>query len=132
MTIIKSSSSPTPAISTDCTIQQQPTSMTIEAELSKTLNISWTDARDLASYARGKLDIIPGDTKAEQKRRNCIIRSAIEADKQVPRKRVQKRRKIPSKEEQNIQKFKNPEHNCLIRWGFDRLPRRGYYYYNPM
>ena len=51
------------------------------------LNISWTDARDLTSYARGKLDIIPGDTKIDLKCRECIITTAIEADKQFPRKR---------------------------------------------
>lgn len=134
MTIIKpSSSSPhTPVASPAPKIKQQSTSsMTIETELSKTLNISWADARDLASYARGKLDIIPGDKKTEQKRRNCIIRCAIEADKQVPRKRVPpKRRKKLSKEEQDIQKFKNPEHNSLIRWGLDRWePRHDYYYH---
>eukprot|EP00578_Thalassiosira_sp_NH16_P012891 CAMPEP_0181116216 /NCGR_PEP_ID=MMETSP1071-20121207/21833_1 /TAXON_ID=35127 /ORGANISM="Thalassiosira sp., Strain NH16" /LENGTH=96 /DNA_ID=CAMNT_0023200447 /DNA_START=91 /DNA_END=378 /DNA_ORIENTATION=+ len=95
--------------------------MTIEVELIKTLNISWADARDLASYAQGKLDIIPGDKKTEQKRRSSIIACAIEADKQVPRKRVPpKRREKLSKEEQNIQKFKNPENNSLIRWGLHK------------
>ena len=61
----------------------------IEAELCKKLNISWTDARDLTSYAQGKLDIIPGGdtTKIDQKCRECIITTAIEADKQFPRKR---------------------------------------------
>ena len=59
----------------------------IEAELCTKLNISWADARDLTSYARGKLDIIPGDTKIDLKRRECIITTAIEADKQFPKKR---------------------------------------------
>ena len=61
----------------------------IEAELCKKLNISWTDARDLTSYAQGKLDIIPGGdtTKIDQKCRECIITTAIEADKQFPKKR---------------------------------------------
>ena len=61
--------------------------VTIETELCKKLNISWADARDLASYARGKLDIIPGDTAAERSHRQAIIAAAIEADKQFPRKR---------------------------------------------
>lgn len=122
MTIIKSSP-PTSSKST-ATVKQQATSTT-EAELSKTLGISWADARDLASYARGKLDIIPGDKKTEQRRRNSIIRCAIEADKQVPRKRVQRRRRVLSKEEQDIEKYKRPENNCLIRWRLDR------YYYDP-
>ena len=129
MTIIKSSSSSSSKSAT--TAKQQSTIIvtTIEAELSKTLNISWADARDLASYARGKLDIIPGDKKTEHERRKSIIRCAIEADKQVPRKRVQKRRKILSKEERDVQKYKSPENNVLIRWGLDRRPL---YYYNPM
>lgn len=55
----------------------------IEAELCKKLNISV----HLTSYARGKLDIIPGDTKIDQKCRECIITTAIEADKQFPKKR---------------------------------------------
>jgi len=119
MTIIKSSSSspPTPA-----TKQQSP-GVSIETELSKTLNISWADARDLASYAGGKLDIIPGDSKTERRRRNSIIRCAIEADKQFPRKRIQKRRKVLSEEEKKIKKYSKPEHNNLIRRGYD-MPRR--------
>ena len=59
----------------------------IEAELCTKLNISWAEARDLTSYARGKLDIIPGDTKIDLKCRECIITTAIEADKQFPKKR---------------------------------------------
>ena len=56
----------------------------IEAELCKKLNISV----HLTSYARGKLDIIPGgDTNTDQKCRECIITTAIEADKQFPKKR---------------------------------------------
>ena len=111
MTIIKStSSSPTPA-----TKYESPRSVTIETELSKTLNISWADARDLASYARGKLVIFPGDSRTEQRRRNSIIRSAIEADKQFPRKRIQQRRKVLSGEEKKIRKYLKPEHNELIR-----------------
>ena len=118
MTFIKSS--PPTSSKSASTVRQQSTS-TIEAELSKTLNISWADARDLASYARGRLDIIPGDKKTEQRRRNSIIRCAIEVDKQAPRKRVQRRRKVLSKEEQDIEKYKRPENNCLIRWRLDRL-----------
>jgi hypothetical protein len=53
--------------------------LTIEAELCKTLNISWADARDLASYARGKLGIIPGDKVAEQTHRQSILTAAIAA-----------------------------------------------------
>ena len=41
----------------------------------------------LTSYAQGKLDIIPGDTMIDQKCRECIITTAIEADKQFPRER---------------------------------------------
>ena len=59
----------------------------IEAELCKKLKISWADARNLTSYARGKLDIIPGDTKIDQRCRECIITTAIEADKHFPKKR---------------------------------------------
>jgi hypothetical protein len=127
MTIIKLS--PPTSSKSASTVKQQSTS-TIEAELSKTLGISWADARDLASYARGKLGVLPGDKKAEQRRRNSIIRCAIEADKQVPRKRVQRRKKVLSKEEQDIQKFSRPENNGLIRLGLDRRPF--YYYHNPM
>lgn len=61
---------------------------TIEAELSKKLNISWADARHLASYARGKVGIIPGDKLAEQTQRQSILTAAIEADKQLPMKRI--------------------------------------------
>ncbi len=61
---------------------------TIEAELSKKLNISWADARDLASYARGKVGIIPGDKLAEQTHRQSILTAAIKADKQLPKKRI--------------------------------------------
>lgn len=125
MTIIKSSSSSSP---TPATKQQSP-GVSIETELSKTLNISWADARDLASYAGGKLDIIPGDSKTERRRRNSIIRCAIEADKQFPRKRIQKRRKVLSEEEKKIKKYSKPEHNILIRRGYD-MPREDRYCYN--
>ncbi len=123
MTIIKSSS-PLSSLPTPATKQQSPgAGVSIETELSKTLNISWADARDLASYAGGKLDIIPGDSKTERRRRNSIIRCAIEADKQFPRKRIQKRRKVLSEEEKKIKKCWKPEHNNLIRRGYD-MPRR--------
>jgi len=76
--------------------------VTIEAELSKTLNISWADARDLASYARGKVGIIPGDKLAEQTQRQSILTAAIEADKQLPKKR-------------NLPKRRGPEQDTLPR-----------------
>ncbi|KAL7492618.1 hypothetical protein ACHAWT_003287 [Skeletonema menzelii] len=88
---------------------------TIEAELSKTLNISWADARDLASYARGKLGIIPGDALAEQIHRQNIVTAAIEADKQCPKKRnlpVKSGGPELRKEEKNSKDFSNPEHNA--------------------
>jgi hypothetical protein len=59
--------------------KQQTASMTIEADLCRELNISRADARDLAAYARGKLNIIPGDTMAEQIHRQSIFTTAIEA-----------------------------------------------------
>ena len=60
---------------------------TVEAELSKTLNIKWADARDLASYARGKLGIVPGDKVAEKERRQSILQAALEANAQCPKKK---------------------------------------------
>ena len=91
----------------------------IEAELCKTLQISWIDARDLASFARGKLNIIPGDKSQEKTRRQSILRVAIEADKAAPRKRVlskpKKKTKL-TKEEETIQRLKKAENNALIRW----------------
>ena len=68
---------------------------TIEAELSKKLNISWADARDLASYARGRLGIVPGDTAAEKVQREVILEAAIEADRQHPKKRRKQKKKGP-------------------------------------
>lgn len=91
----------------------------IEAELCKTLQISWIDARDLASFARGKLNIIPGDKSQEKTRRQSILRVAIEADKAAPRKRVlskPKKKKKLTKEEETIQRLKKAENNSLIRW----------------
>ena len=88
----------------------------IEAELCKTLQISWIDARDLASFARGKLNIIPGDKSQEKTRRQSILRVAIEADKAAPRKRVKpKKKKKLTKEEETIQRLKKAENNALIR-----------------
>jgi hypothetical protein len=82
--------------------------MTVEADLCTELNISLADARELASYARGKLNIIPGDTMAEQIHRQSIFTTAMEADKQFPRKR-----NVPStngrEPERNNQNFDNPE-----------------------
>mmetsp|Transcript_24016 Transcript_24016/g.47704 ORF Transcript_24016/g.47704 Transcript_24016/m.47704 type:complete len:327 (+) Transcript_24016:395-1375(+) len=85
--------------------------LTIEAELCKTLNISWADARDLSSYARGKLGIIPGDKVAEQTRRQSILTAAIEADKQFPKKRNLSKRGEPEvrKEGQIIKDLSNPD-----------------------
>ena len=89
----------------------------IEAELCKTLQISWIDARDLASFARGKLNIIPGDKSQEKTRRESILRVGIEADKAAPRKRVlSKPKKKLTKEEETIQRLKKAENNALIRW----------------
>eukprot|EP00984_Skeletonema_dohrnii_P020651 scaffold10129_cov81-Skeletonema_dohrnii-CCMP3373.AAC.2 len=91
--------------------------LTIEAELCKTLNISWADARDIASYARGKLGIIPGDKVAEQTHRQSILTAAIEADKQFPKKRNLSRRGEPEvrKEGQINKDLSNPEHNTPAR-----------------
>jgi hypothetical protein len=80
--------------------------MTVEADLCKELKISWADARDLASYARGKLNIIPGDTMAEQIHRESIFTTAIEADKQRKRNMPNTNRGEP---EQNSQNLNNPE-----------------------
>ncbi len=85
--------------------------VTIEAELSKTLNISWADARDLASYARGKLGIIPGDKLAEQTQRQSILDAAIEADKQLPKKRNLPKRREP--ELHNKETNDNPKQDTL-------------------
>jgi hypothetical protein len=60
----------------------QTASMTVEADLCKELNISRADARDLASYARRKLNIIPGDTMAGQIHRESIFTIAIEQHNQ--------------------------------------------------
>eukprot|EP01083_Nonionella_stella_P038947 105914_1 len=60
---------------------------TVEAELSKTLNIKWADARDLASYARGKLGIVPGDKIAEKERHQSLLQAAVEANAQCPKKK---------------------------------------------
>ena len=91
--------------------------LTIEAELCKTLNISWADARDLASYARGKLGIIPGDKVAEQTHRQSILTAAIESDKQFPKKR-----NLPKGGEPVVRKrgqikkdLSNPEHTTPAR-----------------
>ena len=90
----------------------------IEAELCKILQISWIDARDLASFARGKLNIIPGDKTQEKTRRKSIPRVAIESDKAAPRKRVlsKPKKKKLTKEEETIQSLKKAENNALIRW----------------
>ena len=60
---------------------------TVEAELSKTLHIKWSDARDLASCARKKLGIVPGDKVAEKERRQSILQAALEANAQCPKKK---------------------------------------------
>lgn len=81
---------------------------TIEAELVSYLNISWADARDLASYAKGKHGVLPGDKNGERIKRNAIIQSAIEADAQFPKKRlVPKQNKTPklSAKEQRIRQW---------------------------
>lgn len=81
---------------------------TIEAELVSYLNISWADARDLASYAKGKHGVLPGDKNGERIKRYAIIQSAIEADAQFPKKRlVPKQNKTPklSAKEQRIQQW---------------------------
>ena len=100
----------------------------IEAELCKTLQISWIDARDLASFARGKLNIIPGDKSQEKTRRQSILRVAIEADKAAPRKRVlsKPKKKKLTKEEETIQRLKKAENNPLIRWDIREGGRRHY------
>ena len=78
-------------------VQKPPTSTpaattsklnTIEAEVSRYLNISWADARDLVSYARGKNNVLPGDKNAEKIKRYAIIQSAIEADAHNPKKKL--------------------------------------------
>ena len=61
---------------------------TIEAEVSRYLNISWADARDLVSFAKGKHNVLPGDKNAEKIKRYAIIQSAIEADAHNPKKKV--------------------------------------------
>lgn len=100
-------------------LRKNTSQQSIEAELSKILQISWIDARDLASFARGKLNIIPGDKSQEQTRRQSVLRVAIEADKAAPRKRVlskPKNKKKLTKEEETIQRLKKAENNALIRW----------------
>ena len=79
---------------------------TVEAELSKTLNIKWSDARDLASYARGKLGIIPGDKVAEKERRQSILQAAFEANAQCPKK---KRPAAPKEPELSYEERKRQE-----------------------
>lgn len=76
--------------------------LTIEAELSKTLNISWADARELSAYARGTLSIIPGDKNADIVHRQAIVRAAIEADKSNPKKRVVSKPKPKVSEEERM------------------------------
>jgi hypothetical protein len=61
---------------------RQTASMTVEADLCRELNISRADARDLASYARRKLNIIPSDTMAEQIHRESIFTIAIQQHNQ--------------------------------------------------
>ena len=79
---------------------------TVEAELSKTLNIKWADARDLASYARGKLGIIPGDKVAEKERRQSILQAALEANAQCPKT---KRPAAPKEPELSYEERKRQE-----------------------
>ena len=50
-------------------------------------NIKWADARDLASYARGKLGIVPGDKIAEKERHQSLLQAALEANAQCPKKK---------------------------------------------
>eukprot|EP00581_Thalassiosira_minuscula_P016692 CAMPEP_0183727754 /NCGR_PEP_ID=MMETSP0737-20130205/26326_1 /TAXON_ID=385413 /ORGANISM="Thalassiosira miniscula, Strain CCMP1093" /LENGTH=132 /DNA_ID=CAMNT_0025959471 /DNA_START=62 /DNA_END=457 /DNA_ORIENTATION=+ len=86
--------------------------LTFEAELCKTLNISWADARELLAYAKGTLGILPGDKHAENSRRPDIILTAIEVDRAHPKKRVvHKKKKKPQlspeerRREENIKEF---------------------------
>eukprot|EP00577_Skeletonema_sp_RCC1716_P026369 CAMPEP_0113417832 /NCGR_PEP_ID=MMETSP0013_2-20120614/25868_1 /TAXON_ID=2843 ORGANISM="Skeletonema costatum, Strain 1716" /NCGR_SAMPLE_ID=MMETSP0013_2 /ASSEMBLY_ACC=CAM_ASM_000158 /LENGTH=158 /DNA_ID=CAMNT_0000304997 /DNA_START=331 /DNA_END=807 /DNA_ORIENTATION=- /assembly_acc=CAM_ASM_000158 len=91
--------------------------LTIEAELCKTLNISWADARDLSSYARGKLGIIPGDKVAEQTHRQSILTAAIVADKQFPKKRNLTKGGEPEIRKEGLinKDLSNPKHNTTAR-----------------
>lgn len=84
---------------------------TIEAEVSRYLNISWADARDLVSYAKGKHNVLPGDNNAEKIKRYAIIQSAIEADAHNPKKKLAPKPKKPKlsvkeqEKEDRIQKW---------------------------
>ena len=101
---------------------------TVEAELSKTLNIKWADARDLASYARGKLGIVPGDTIAETERRQSILQAALEANAQCPKK---KRPAAPKEPELSYEERIRQEKidKFAKKWGSEHeWNHRGYYY----
>ena len=78
---------------------------TIEAEVSRYLNISWADARDLVSFAKGQHGVLPGDKNAEKAKRYAIIQSAIEADAHNPKKKMASKPTKPklSAEEQEKQ-----------------------------
>ena len=96
---------------------------TIEAEVSRYLNISWADARDLVSYARGKHNVLPGDKNAEKIKRYAIIQSAIEADAHNPKKKLapkltKPKLSIKEQEKQDrIQKWARDHYHAT--WGME-------------
>ena len=96
---------------------------TIEAEVSQYLNISWADARDLVSYARGKHNVLPGDKAAEKAKRYAIIQSAIEADAHNPKKKLapkltKPKLSIKEQEKQDrIQKWARDHYHAT--WGME-------------
>ena len=99
---------------------------TAEAELSKTLNIKWVDARDLASCARGKLGIVPGDKVAEKERRQSILQAALEANAQCPKK---KRPAVPKEPELSSEERARKEK--IDKFAKKAASVQLHYYHNP-
>jgi len=88
---------------------------TIEAEVSRYLNISWADARDLVSYAKGKHNVLPGDKNAEKIKRYAIIQSAIEANAHNPKKKVAPK---PTKPKLSVEEQEKEDR--IKKWARDR------------
>jgi len=88
---------------------------TIEAEVSRYLNISWADARDLVSFAKGKHNVLPGDKNAEKIKRYAIIQSAIEANAHNPKKKVAPK---PTKPKLSVEEQEKEDR--IKKWARDR------------